>query len=114
VKQKLHPKYEPVTITCMGCQTKVVTRSTRGKDFSIDVCSSCHPFFTGKQKYVDAAGRIERFQKKWAKATAASAAKAAAQTAAKTATQAAPEAPKAEAAPQAESEAPQAAPEVKA
>jgi large subunit ribosomal protein L31 len=50
----------------MGCQTKIVTRSTKIKDFSIDVCSSCHPFYTGKQKYVDSAGRIEKFKKKWA------------------------------------------------
>lgn len=68
MKPKIHPKYETVTITCMGCKTQVTTRSTSCKDFTIDVCSSCHPFYTGRQKYVDSAGRIERFQKKWSKA----------------------------------------------
>ncbi|HLX60287.1 MAG TPA: 50S ribosomal protein L31 [Planctomycetota bacterium] len=66
MKEGLHPKYKPVTITCVGCGTKIETRSTRGKDFSIDVCSHCHPFYTGRQKFVDSAGRVERFQKKWA------------------------------------------------
>lgn len=61
----IHPKYKPVVITCVGCGTKVETRSTKGKDFNIDVCSHCHPFYTGRQKFVDSAGRVERFQKKW-------------------------------------------------
>src|SRR5436190_11810703 len=62
----IHPKYKPVTINCVGCGTKIETRSSKGKDFSIDVCSHCHPFYTGRQKFVDSAGRVERFQKKWA------------------------------------------------
>lgn len=66
MKDGMHPKYKPVTITCVGCGTKIETRSTRCKDFSIDVCSHCHPFYTGRQKFVDSAGRVERFQKKWA------------------------------------------------
>ena len=65
MKAGIHPTYKPITITCMGCGTKVETRSTKGKDFSIDVCSHCHPFYTGRQKFVDSAGRVERFQKKW-------------------------------------------------
>lgn len=65
----IHPKYKPVVITCVGCGTKVETRSTKGKDFNIDVCSHCHPFYTGRQKFVDSAGRVERFQKKWAAQT---------------------------------------------
>lgn len=73
MKPKTHPKYEVVTIKCMGCQTLIRTRSTKCQDFSIDVCSNCHPFYTGRQKYVDSAGRIERFQKKWAKMSGASA-----------------------------------------
>lgn len=73
MKEKIHPRYEQVTITCMGCNAKIVTRSTRGRDFSVDVCSNCHPFYTGKQKYVDSAGRIERFQKKWGKTFSAAA-----------------------------------------
>src|SRR5205085_6568735 len=66
MKTGIHPKYKPLTITCVGCGTKIETRSTKGKDFSIDVCSHCHPFYTGRQKFVDSAGRVERFQKKWA------------------------------------------------
>ena len=62
----IHPRYKPVMITCVGCGTKIETRSSKGKDFSIDVCSHCHPFYTGRQKFVDSAGRVERFQKKWA------------------------------------------------
>lgn len=65
MKAGIHPKYKPVTINCVGCGTKIETRSTKGKDFSVDVCSHCHPFFTGRQKFVDSAGRVERFQKKW-------------------------------------------------
>lgn len=70
MKSGMHPTYKPVIITCMGCGTKIETRSTKGKDFSIDVCSKCHPFYTGRQKFVDSAGRVERFQKKWAGKTA--------------------------------------------
>ena len=69
VMKAIHPKYKPVVITCVGCGTKVETRSTKGKDFTIDVCSHCHPFYTGRQKFVDSAGRVERFQKKWAAQT---------------------------------------------
>lgn len=73
MKSGIHPKYLPLTITCMGCGNKIQTRSTKGKDFSIDVCSNCHPFYTGRQKFVDSAGRVERFQKKFSRVTAAKA-----------------------------------------
>ena len=63
-KKGIHPVYKPATITC-ACGNKVDTYSTRGA-FSVEICSNCHPFYTGKQKFVDAAGRIERFQKKYA------------------------------------------------
>ena len=63
-KKGIHPVYKPATITC-ACGNKVETYSTRGA-FSVEICSNCHPFYTGKQKFVDAAGRIERFQKKYA------------------------------------------------
>ena len=63
-KKGIHPVYKPATITC-ACGNKVETYSTRSA-FSVDICSHCHPFYTGKQKFVDAAGRIERFQKKYA------------------------------------------------
>jgi large subunit ribosomal protein L31 len=65
MKPEIHPKYEPVTITC-ACGANVQTRSTKGA-FSVDICSECHPFFTGKQKLLDTAGRVERFRKKYAK-----------------------------------------------
>ena len=58
-----HPHYRPSTITC-ACGATFETFSTRS-DFHIDICSSCHPFFTGKQKLVDTAGRIERFNRKY-------------------------------------------------
>src|SRR5260221_14581344 len=67
MKEGIHPKYEETTVTC-GCGNKFVTRSTR-KNINIEICSACHPFFTGKMKFVDTAGRVEKFQRKynWAK-----------------------------------------------
>lgn len=62
----IHPDIKPVNITC-ACGNVIQTYSTLGKDFNIEICSACHPFFTGKQRLVDSAGRIERFQKKYAK-----------------------------------------------
>lgn len=63
MKAKIHPKYETTTITC-ACGNVIETRSTV-KDLKVEICSACHPFFTGKQKLVDTAGRIERFRKKY-------------------------------------------------
>jgi len=63
MKDKIHPKYEMTKITC-ACGNVIETRSTI-KDIKVEICSSCHPFFTGKQKLVDTAGRIERFRKKY-------------------------------------------------
>ncbi len=63
-----HPHYKPAKITC-ACGTAHETFSTRG-DFGVDICSHCHPFFTGKQKLMDTAGRIDRFNKKYAAAAA--------------------------------------------
>ena len=63
MKAKIHPKYETTTITC-ACGNVIETRST-SKDIKVEICSACHPFFTGKQKLVDTAGRIERFRKKY-------------------------------------------------
>jgi len=60
----LHPHYKPAKISC-ACGTIHETFSTRG-DFGVDICSHCHPFFTGKQKLMDTAGRIDRFNKKYA------------------------------------------------
>ncbi len=64
VKEKIHPKYEDVTFTC-SCGNVIETRSTI-KSTHIDICSKCHPFYTGKQKLIDSAGRVERFQKRYA------------------------------------------------
>ena len=63
MKDKIHPKYEMTKISC-ACGNVIETRSTV-KDIKIEICSACHPFFTGKQKLVDTAGRIERFRKKY-------------------------------------------------
>ncbi len=65
MKPDIHPKYNDITITC-ACGNVVKTRSTRNKDFAIEICSQCHPFFTGKQKLLDSAGRVERFRRKYA------------------------------------------------
>lgn len=63
MKDKIHPKYEHTTIQC-ACGNVIETRST-AKDIQVEICSSCHPFFTGKQKLVDTAGRVERFKRKY-------------------------------------------------
>ena len=63
MKEKIHPKYDTTTITC-ACGNVIETRSTV-KNLKVEICSACHPFFTGKQKLVDTAGRIERFRKKY-------------------------------------------------
>jgi large subunit ribosomal protein L31 len=63
MKEKIHPKYETTSITC-ACGNVIETRSTV-KDIKVEICSACHPFFTGKQKLVDTAGRIERFKRKY-------------------------------------------------
>lgn len=64
MQAEIHPKYEEVTATC-SCGNVVKTRSTLGKDIQLDVCSACHPFYTGKQKVMDAGGRIDRFKKRF-------------------------------------------------
>ncbi|MHB1676269.1 MAG: 50S ribosomal protein L31 [Sulfuriferula sp.] len=64
MKENLHPKYEAINITC-SCGNKFVTRSTMSKDLHVEVCSECHPFYTGKQKIVDTAGRVEKFRQKY-------------------------------------------------
>lgn len=63
MKAKIHPKYEEVTIHC-ACGNEFKTRSTKN-DIRLTLCNACHPFFTGKQKFVDTAGRIEKFQKRF-------------------------------------------------
>ncbi|MCF7913724.1 MAG: 50S ribosomal protein L31 [Spirochaetaceae bacterium] len=63
MKTGIHPKYELTTIRC-ACGNEIQTRST-AKDIEVEICSQCHPFFTGKQKLVDTAGRVERFKRKY-------------------------------------------------
>ncbi|MDO6443909.1 MULTISPECIES: 50S ribosomal protein L31 [unclassified Marinobacter] len=64
MKEGIHPKYEEITATC-SCGNVIKTRSTIGHDLQLDVCSQCHPFYTGKQKVMDTGGRIDRFQKRF-------------------------------------------------
>ena len=63
MKENIHPKYEDATITC-ACGNVINTKSTKG-DIRIEICSKCHPFFTGKQKLVDTGGRVDRFKKRY-------------------------------------------------
>src|SRR2546423_13018323 len=98
MKEGIHPEYPPAQVTC-ACGNTFVTRSTRG-DFQVDVCSNCHPFYTGTQKLIGAAGRVDRFRKRYETnkkpaAKAAAAAVPAAEPAAPAA-EAAPEEPKPE------------------
>jgi len=64
MKEGIHPEYKPAKVLC-ACGNEIETRSVRG-DFHIEICSACHPFFTGKQKIMDTAGRIERFKTRYA------------------------------------------------
>ncbi len=64
MKDKIHPKYNEVTIRCV-CGNEVTTRSTSEGEQNTEICSACHPFYTGKQKLVDSAGRVERFRRKY-------------------------------------------------
>jgi len=64
MKKDIHPAYSEITVKC-SCGNVFTTRSTVGHDLSIDVCSACHPFYTGKQKIVDNGGRVERFNKRF-------------------------------------------------
>ena len=65
MKQGIHPEYKEAVITC-ACGHSFKTRSARG-DIRVEICSACHPFFTGTQKIIDTEGRVERFKKKYAK-----------------------------------------------
>ncbi|MEI7893075.1 MAG: 50S ribosomal protein L31 [Myxococcales bacterium] len=67
MKDGIHPNYVPARVSC-ACGNSFVTHSTRG-DFQVDVCAACHPFYTGTQKLIDAAGRVDRFRKRYAATT---------------------------------------------
>jgi len=64
MKPDIHPAYNEISVTC-SCGNSFKTHSTVGKDLRLDVCSSCHPFYTGKQKIVDTAGRVDKFKQKY-------------------------------------------------
>jgi large subunit ribosomal protein L31 len=64
MKPGIHPEYKEIKVTC-SCGNSFTTRSTAGRDLQIDVCASCHPFYTGKQRIVDTAGRVEKFRQKY-------------------------------------------------
>lgn len=64
MKEGIHPNYVAITATC-SCGNVIETRSTVGKDINLDVCSACHPFYTGKQKMVDSGGRVDKFNKRF-------------------------------------------------
>lgn len=66
MKDKIHPKYVEVNVAC-ACGETFKTRSTKGSEIRLEICSKCHPFFTGKQKLIDTAGRVERFNRKYNK-----------------------------------------------
>ncbi len=65
MKKKIHPKYVECNVTC-GCGETFATRATR-PEIRVEICSKCHPFYTGKQKLVDTAGRVEKFERRYAK-----------------------------------------------
>ena len=66
MKADIHPDYNDIKVTC-SCGNTFETRSTMGKDLSIEICSACHPFYTGQQKIMDTAGRVDKFRKRYAR-----------------------------------------------
>ncbi len=72
MKADIHPEYIDIKATC-SCGNVIETRSTLGEDIHLDVCSACHPFYTGKQKILDSGGRVERFRRRFGNRTVANA-----------------------------------------
>jgi large subunit ribosomal protein L31 len=66
MKPKIHPEYKEIDVIC-SCGNKFKTRSTLGRELHVEVCSVCHPFYTGKQKIVDTAGRVEKFRQRYSR-----------------------------------------------
>ena len=64
MKADIHPQYDEIKVTC-SCGNEFTTRSTMGQELHVEVCSACHPFYTGKQKIMDTAGRVDKFRKKY-------------------------------------------------
>jgi large subunit ribosomal protein L31 len=67
MKPEIHPDYKAIKVVCT-CGNEFATRSTLGHDLNVEVCSSCHPFYTGKQKIVDSGGRVDKFRRRYTKA----------------------------------------------
>jgi len=76
MKSGIHPQYKEIKVIC-SCGSTFTTRSTLGKELHVEVCAACHPFYTGKQKIVDTAGRVEKFRQNYSKGAAKTGAKAA-------------------------------------
>jgi large subunit ribosomal protein L31 len=70
MKQKIHPTYKEITVTC-SCGNSFITCSTINKDLPIEICSACHPFYTGQQKIIDTAGRVDKFRRRYGNIMAA-------------------------------------------
>ncbi|MEO1320314.1 MAG: 50S ribosomal protein L31 [Pseudomonadota bacterium] len=66
MKADIHPEYTEITVTC-SCGASFKSRSTLGEDLQVEVCASCHPFYTGKQKILDSGGRVDRFKRRYGK-----------------------------------------------
>jgi large subunit ribosomal protein L31 len=66
MKPDIHPAYQEITVTC-ACGNTFTTRSTLGQDLHVEICSACHPFYTGKQKIMDTAGRVGKFKQKYSR-----------------------------------------------
>jgi large subunit ribosomal protein L31 len=66
MKADIHPNYSDINVVC-SCGNEFTTRSTMGEDLHVEVCSACHPFFTGKQKIMDTAGRVDKFRKRYSR-----------------------------------------------
>lgn len=64
MKAEIHPSYDKIRVTC-SCGNTFETRSTTGQDLNVEVCSACHPFFTGKQKIMDTAGQVDKFRRRY-------------------------------------------------
>ena len=70
MKADIHPAYADIKVTC-SCGNEFTTRSTLGKDLRVEICSACHPFYTGTQKIVDTGGRVDKFRKRYGRSSVA-------------------------------------------
>ena len=70
MRPDIHPPYGEIKVTC-GCGNEFTTRSTLGKDLRVEICSACHPFYTGTQKIVDSGGRVDKFRRRYGRSSIA-------------------------------------------